>query len=122
MLSTNARFWSFINGSWVKITLRPNQSLSWGKSEPTDEGYSFEHSQWEFDGSEVIENWSKGGSDCDGPISRDGQSFCAFEALRAVPMWEPSGCDYFNGAPILRPDWQKGSTVVTDVFAQAAGY
>lgn len=34
----NIRFWEFINGDHVKLTLQPGQRLAWDQFERTDEG------------------------------------------------------------------------------------
>lgn len=119
----NARFWVFINDAWVKVTLRCGQTLTWGKSRPDEEGYSFETSTWCHEGPIVIDEWSNGGSDCDGPISRSGTSYCPIADLAGVEAMGEDMRDYFDGRIIHRPEWrQAGSTRVHDARAQAAGY
>ena len=53
-----------------KFTLSPGQLLSHYKSEPTDEGYSFEGFTLDYDGTDVTADICTGGRDCDGPIER----------------------------------------------------
>jgi len=42
----NARFWTVMHGNDVKITLRPGQTLNWGFTRPTEEGYTGEFETW----------------------------------------------------------------------------
>jgi hypothetical protein len=87
----NARFWEFHRGGWVKITLKPDQALRHYFSEPHDEGYSYERVSWTYDAfyspPGVTRDWTNGGSDCDGPISRSGQDFCPTDELACVPAY-----------------------------------
>jgi len=111
-----ARFWCLVNDSMVKVSLDPGESLEWGRSEPTDEGHSFEWHKWELCGQWVYVENSEGGRDCDGPICYDSVSQCRIDKLSSrevasMPDW-----------PLL-PDWERArDTVVTDTYAQMAGY
>ena len=49
----NARFWIWWNGDWVKITLRPGQSIAMRCGGATDEGFNVESSGYEHDGDRV---------------------------------------------------------------------
>jgi hypothetical protein len=62
----NARLWAWINGGWVKLTLKPQQSLSWGRARRTDEGHNTDWESFAFDGQYVIHNYGSYGRDCDG--------------------------------------------------------
>ena len=117
MPGRNARFWAFVNLSWVKLTLKPGQSLAWGTGGRTDEGYSAESSQWEFDGETVLEQWAEWGRDCDGGHERSGERHCTLDMLRAQ---EADATEY--GARPERPEWTDGAVECRDEYAEAAGY
>jgi hypothetical protein len=109
-----ARFWTFENAAWVKITLRAGQSLSWGKWARADEGFAAEGNTWSHQGDRVLLQWSRSGRDCDGFMSEAGELECALSELNAV--------DADTDMP-ARPDWQKvGPVRCRDSFAEAAGY
>lgn len=122
-----ARFWTFENDAWIKITLRPGQSLSWGKSARTDEGFAAEGNTWSHEGDRVLLQWSRSGRDCDGFVSEAGELSCALSELASVPVFcevdgEPCH-ETHAGRAILRPEWEKvGPVRCRDSFAEAAGY
>lgn len=114
----NARFWAFQNLGWVKITLRPGQSLQWGKSYDNGEGWSWESCRWTHSGSFVLREYGSGGTDCDGRSSSSGEDCCDFDRLQSVPSFVE-----FGRPAVLRPDWQESAPVrCYDQFAQMAGY
>lgn len=62
----NARFWEYINGDWVKITLHPGQELEHCVGEKHEEGVTWEANRWEHTGDTVIHECTRWGRDCDG--------------------------------------------------------
>jgi hypothetical protein len=115
----NARFWVWHKG-WVKLTLRPGQSISTYYSSRTDEGWASEEDEWEHDGEAVVRHWSEDGVDCDGRLSRSGVAFCTLANLRAVDQFglfpEPDNWGIF------RPEWEHRSSRQRDYAAEVAGY
>lgn len=122
----NARFWEWINNGWVKITLRPGQSLSHSKYSTDEEGYSAELTSWIHDGDEIRREWNTSARDCDGQISRNGSEVCPISRLASVPAMlsdESDSRDYFDHMLIYRADWQtKDKTRVYDAYAEAMNY
>ena len=114
----NMRFRVFINGGWVKLTLRPGQSLSWGRSGPDEEGYSFESVTWEAIATGVMRSSSSGGRDCDGYTEHSQSSYCPEEALWAEVV--PS--EAFPEDPVYCPRWEGKEEEVYDQYAQLDGY
>ncbi len=115
----NARFWTFIHGGWVKLTLRSGQSLRHSCAYDNGEGWSWESCRWTFDGETVTRDYGSGGRDCDGASSQSGSDECPLADLQTVGAFRPT----FNSLGILRPAWrQAGPTVVYDQFAQLEGY
>ena len=119
----NARFWIFLNRGYVKVTLRPNQTLAWARGGEHEEGYFSEGVEFylDADGELTREEWSRG-QDCDGPHSH-GQELATtaldcqrIAATRDAPDPE---CPRW---PVTRPKWAERSYEQRDLYAEAAGY
>lgn len=110
----NARFWAYINGSFVKLTLKPNQELTWGHSEPTEEGFHAEGHEWEYDGCNVYESIYTDGRDCDGRLSSEGHY--RWDMISIRPCFDQTRDDPST------PVWDRISASQRDYFAEAAGY
>ena len=123
--TTAARWWEPVNGSWVKITLRPGQSLTHHTGGETEEGYSYTTEQWDFDG-RTVERFSFTRSmDCDGRGSSEYGQSCPVERLGTGPHlwlgWNPDHTDRIDPSR-RRPDWQDDRASQRDYSAEAAGY
>ena len=127
----NARFWAYVNGGPVKITLRPGQSLEHCEGGATDEGFHVEHVKWEYPDDEpiVYRIWCSDGRDCDGRLTHSGEDVCPVERLMKGNY--PYVTDGELGDPMIRntydgvrwPDWQEHKDRgVYDEYAVAAGY
>ena len=82
----------------------------------TDEGWSREAAQFEFDGETVtLERFSEG-RDCDGYLSSNDRLTCPVSDL-AAHFYEDDG-----GATKHAPLWQRKESEVCDAEAQRAGY
>lgn len=118
----NARFWHWSTGhsdGWVKLTLKPGQTLSWHKYSTDEEGYSFQTYTWHHyagsDGQQIIREWSNGGRDCDGRIETTGSDAC--------PLSKLTECQPVVGDDQPQPDWQESQpTEVNDQFARLSNY
>lgn len=120
----NARFWAWERDGWVKITLKPGQTLSYGGGGLTDEGHSWFHQEYEYDESWpcVFSRHSNGGSDCDGPYEHHSEAACLLANLSAVPPRIADPEYQLEEIPFARPDWQQGLRSQRDHYAEAAGY
>ena len=121
----NARFWAYVNGGPVKITLRPGQRLEHTEGGPTDEGWSRDSTAWEYATDEpvVYREWCFDGSDCDGRMTRSGVDCCHIDDLMFAEPCINGRDDAETWAGVLWPDWAKRQDHgVYDQFAQAAGY
>ena len=120
MTEDNARFWVWHRGGWVKLTLRPGQSLTAFEGDPTDEGYRREVSTFTHHGDVVGCEWYETGRDCDGRYERGGESFCELadlasrDAFAEFPIGETAG--------IRAPEWKRATGYLRDHTAEAAGY
>ena len=112
----NARFWTWLNGDYVKITLRPGQSLTHYSGGPCEEGWSYEAETWEHDGDYVISTWAMEAKDCDGRIDRLYCCRCKVSELNP-------GYEYELASTVqAMPHWEDGSSSQRDYAAEAMGY
>ena len=110
----NARFWTYHHG-WVKITLKPGQTLTiseWGR---TDEGWSSSDETYTHDGEGVRLEWGTDGVDCDGRLSEDGESYLPLASIGI------GGC-VEDEQEVTYNDWLRGPKSKRDYSAEAAGY
>ena len=117
-MQRNARFWAYLNGGLVKITLRPGQSLSWNNSRQTEEGWNTEFDSWEHIGDRIIRDCGSMGRDCDGRIEYYSTSECMLTDLACG--CEPYGID--DCADVRYPAWELTDDHCRDYAAEAAGY
>lgn len=109
------RFWVYINGDWVRLTLRGGDVLEWRKYERTDEGWRRTHERWQYEALEgkVWWMWESRERDCDGYSSVNGQA--SFDKDRAAFLFVKDG-------NVWIPDWQYEDVIHRDYTAEAAGY
>lgn len=112
-----ARFWEYIHGSPVKITLRSTgrNVLRHSHGGPTDEGWSAEAYVWSLDGYLVRCEYTTAGSDCDGRHTSYSDTGCPIGFLQ-------SGYREETDPAIAYPEWQRISASQRDQFAEAMGY
>lgn len=132
--SRNARFWQWLNGGWVKITLRPGQTLTHATGGETEEGWSFEGRNWHHDGDAITSTVSQESLDCDGRFDASFAFKCplgdlrardmhAEEQERAVAQEKDPTLPYFNESiGIFAPDWERLNASQRDHEAERAGY
>lgn len=131
------RFWAFVNGDWVKLTLGDGEELTWFTWCRTDEGYHAEEQTWCYSEGLVVRETRHDGRDCDGRHSGQSAACCPWWALASVPatrntrggwvggLWVESRLPVPDekGEPIRRPDWQESQPrSVRDYTAEACGY
>lgn len=123
MTHPNARFWAYLNGGPVKITLRPGQQIQWSQGQRTDEGWSRSIEQWCYDTEDspglVTRYWCEEGQDCDGLLQRAGEDVCCPMNLHARTPY-PEGAAEMEG--VMWPDWQEANRWQRDAQAEAANY
>jgi len=117
-----ARFWIYVNNDYVKISLKPGQTLDWYVKEATDEGWSGEGLTFQYDegNGRVIRESVTEGRDCDGLIQYFDKAQCAIENFR-------DGDETFDmieehGKVVQFPSWERVTSEVYDDEAQKAGY
>jgi hypothetical protein len=95
---TGVRFWVWHTEGYVRLHLRPGQTLRWHAGGPDDEGWSYRACAWSLDedGQTLRLDEYTDGVDCDGRLSREWHYRCPVrhrDAHRApggmgVPLWE----------------------------------
>ena len=120
----NARFWEYVNGDWVKITLKFGQTLCWQKFQYVDEGWDAWQCTWEHMGNEVSYRSVHSGLDCDGRHDRYWDGECDLLELKVRELPAPFyGDDRSEFEKSLRlPFWQESHCSQRDHFAEAMGY
>lgn len=116
-----ARFWWWHRG-WVKLSLRPGESLLLQEGGPTDEGYSYTRTVFTcHDGIVSVESDTQS-RDCDGRLDRSYETYCPVDRLHVeVPYTLKE--DGSEPEPTIRtPAWAKGRRSQRDYTAEAAGY
>ena len=130
-MARNARFWTWLNDGWVKITLLPEQTLTHHTGGPTDEGYSYTTLTYEHEGDAVRCEESTAACDCDGRLDRGCESYCRLDDLRQRDMGSVDECGQWRGdeyvacpenAGIFAPSWIRADRWQRDYAAEAAGY
>lgn len=119
-MTPNARFWQWHNGGWIKITLKPGQSLSTNYGGPTDEGYSYAWERWTHEGDRVVRESGSQSCDCDGRLDEHWEGECLLEDLKAINQFALYEEEADKG--IYRPEWKKISAGQRDYSAEAMGY
>lgn len=117
----NARFWVYVNGGPVKITLEPGDELSHYEGGPCEEGYSREWTTWMHEGDRVTREWHEDSRDCVGRLDRHSKD-CAHLSRLAEFVPYSTIEDDPNYAGVMWPEWQPISSVQRDYTAEAAGY
>lgn len=108
----NARFWVWYGDSMVKLTLRPDQSVSHHRGGTHDEGWRRSGDVWTHDGDRVTWERYTDGTDCDGRHGSERVMYCPLGAsLKA----EEAG----DGTRV--PDWSEKTHRVHDASAAEAG-
>lgn len=112
----NARFWTIINGSPVKITLQPHETLRHTRGGPTEEGYSYSGNEWYWDERVVhVLNWSKARG-CDGPL----ETYCE-QWINPCDLKHHTS-EFVEDPEVMFPRYQTMDCCQYDAFAAAAGY
>ena len=113
----NARFWQWVNGGWVKLTLKPGQTLAHHTCNKHDEGWTSTGNTWAYDAeTQTIESTlTQDGLDCDGRSSYHCSCWTTLDKLRENEFDE-------DGAIIATPRWERGERVCYDQYAEQAGY
>ena len=114
-LTPNARFWAWVGSGLVKITLRDGQTLRWRHSEPTEEGWSSEFEEWEYEHGVVTRRGGTDGHDCDGRLSSWYELECSVSNLS---IGQPA----YREPDINMPVWRERGRGQRDYAAEAMGY
>ena len=133
----NARFWIYWNGTFTKLTLRPDRAITIHRYSQDEEGWFSRGERYLHEGDHVRCDWGWQGRDCDGLVGDSGALICPLTLLEAEVVADEPG-SYRDArrhrmyAPnrmpdsddlICQPAWEKtGRDRHFDAFAEAAGY
>ena len=106
----NARFWIWENDGWIKLTIRPSQTLKWWCGSDTEEGWSAHGCEWHLCGPHVYAYAWTDGVDCDGRLSAQAEFVCPVSEL------------LYEGDSPEAPNWERESASQRDYAAEAMGY
>ena len=109
----NARFWIYWNDDFVKLTLRPGQTVRFWRTEEHEEGWSSTAEEYEHTGREICSRTYEDGTDCDGQMSVDTWHTCPVSDLAA--RWSAALGD-------LVPAWKLLDRDINDRSAVAMNY
>lgn len=125
----NARFWVWHKEGYVKLTLRPGQSLSKYWSCPGDEGYAFGSEMWVHEGDRVVCSWWDRATDCDGRQDSDMRLICPLHELSSVQALRYHGLVYSMPLDlplpvdgVYKPAWELEDESQRDYSAEAMNY
>jgi hypothetical protein len=134
----NARFWIWYSPAdgWVKLTLKPGETLECGYGGQHEEGWHRHDEMFEYDEDHqvIVRHVINDGRDCDGRLTREHTARCAVQDLRArdilletieryvfwqedVPNHEIEAC---HG--VFAPEWVSVAAWQRDEQAEMAGY
>ena len=109
------RFWTWLNGGYVRIKIKPDQMLAWCRTETTEEGWESEGESWFWDTQNNLlkSDVYSAGVDCDGRVENQ-RGFCC-------SPWDLEHRD--SGNPSIKyPNWKEESAFQRDYEAERAGY
>ena len=120
--TATARFWEYLNGDVVRITLKPGETRIWQRLEQTDEGWTREDKVWQYDKSTglITLDMVSDARDCDGRFSSSMILNCPLHRLALG-----NECEYHlgqDGEPFCYPDWREVEASQRDHEAEKAGY
>src|SRR5262245_45210739 len=115
------RFWVFYRNSFVRLSLRPGQTLRADHGGRTDGGDSHTGHRWHYDAEGGMVGWegTTWGRDCDGRYESGNTSAFPVGNAAKRDMGELLGSDYTG---ILAPEWTTLERIQRDDTAEAAGY
>ena len=109
------RFWHMTpSANWVKLTLRGDKQIKFHSSRFNGEGTSWESDTYYFEGDNVLNEWARGGNDCDGCHKSGGTLCCPIDKLQSREHWEEKG--------LMLPQWEKLEQWERDTFAENSNY
>lgn len=112
------RFWTFENGTPVRLKIERGQRLNWWTFSEDEEGWSSRMATWSIDDEHdvlVFEFVTKG-RDCDGRHEFGGKMVCPLADLEGGRYVAEDDCSYPDW------DWDDSEGWQRDEFAEAAGY
>lgn len=108
-----ARFWIYAHG-WVRLALRPGQSVTHREGGPMEEGWSYETRTWSHNGDHLVYAQTINAQDCDGRLDQ----YYDAEATRLEDFYEHDSGKLVGPRPV----WEDERSSQRDHTAEAMGY
>lgn len=120
------RLWISYNDSFAKITLKDGQEVTLREGGPTDEGYCYETSVYQYfrEEGKVYSSIERNAKDCDGRLDTFSDYYfdvCNCHTYHEWVGWNEEGEDIYDDE-IELVEWQKISSRQRDQFAAMMGY
>lgn len=121
------RFWYLHRTHWVRITLKPGQTLRHSFTYWNGEGNTCEAVMFHYDAEtrRVVMDYYETGRDCDGRSSYRWVGTCPTDDLASVPVFVEHARSTHHlhaGSHIRRPEWGTAKRAEWDEFAELSGY
>jgi len=120
----NARFWTFWNDDYIKVTLKPGDSVMMTCGGEMDEGYSFTAKTYRHDGDHVTMLVDEFAKDCDGKCEWHSDYRARLDTLRDGNT-PPTGLrrwDTPEVETVVYPRWREIERYQRDYTAESEGY
>lgn len=126
-----ARFWLYWNRSFVRLTLKPGETMSFHTGGYHDEGWWRDAETFEYRDGIVYRSVARDSTDCDGRHGSYRDLECPVDKLKAV---KPCGWlgNIYQGwelkqkvagqEGVMLPDWEEESAREYDQFAEMMNY
>lgn len=114
------RFWEWVNGSPVKITLYLHKPLDWGQAWGHEEGWSSKSCRWELTTDSIVRTSGTDGRDCDGRLSTT--TVCTAKTTELAVVLPHYAPDRELHPGMMFPDWDKIDSRQYDEYAEMMNY
>lgn len=125
-MKERVRLWVHYKDSYVKITLKDGEEVTFRDGGPTDEGYDYSTYSYQYfrEEGKVYSSIERNARDCDGRLDTF-HDFCFdvnnYKTQSAFIDWDSEGeCIYDDS--IQLPEWEKIRSSQRDQFAALMGY
>ncbi len=117
-----ARFWTTVNGGWVKLTMHAGDTVEVYEGGPHEEGYSHTWTSYEFDGQTVTRMSTTNSRDCDGQTSDRCDCECPVSKLASRAPYNNIDPEYCPVPGAMMPQWERVRSGQRDYAAESMGY
>lgn len=118
------RFDTYINDTYVRLSLRDGQRIIHAEHGRHDEGYSSSYEEWERDGDEIYYRCESSCSDCDGRLDRFYEAVAnpIKDGFREITAWWHEGGEEERVLATKGLHWKDIAESQRDYEAEKMGY